>query len=101
MADKITITLGTSNPHKVFEINKIAKPFDIEFLPLKSENFNPIFKPKLISDTNFYALPVSLSTFLNHAATLREGILFSLNCQLPDEVEGTFILVELSKSSTS
>ena len=41
MADKITITLGTSNPHKVFEINKIAKPFDIEFLPLKSENFNP------------------------------------------------------------
>ena len=68
---------------------------------IKSENFNPIFKPKLISDTNFYALPVSLSTFLSHAATLREGILFSLNCQLPDEVEGTFILVELSKSSTS
>ncbi len=41
MADKIYITLGTSNPHKVFEINKIANPFDIEFLPLKSDNFDP------------------------------------------------------------
>lgn len=41
MADKITIILGTSNPHKVFEMNKIAKPFDIEFIPLVNENFNP------------------------------------------------------------
>ncbi len=41
MADKITITLGTSNPHKVFEINKIANPFNIEFIPLSAENFNP------------------------------------------------------------
>lgn len=41
MADKITITLGTSNPHKVQEINKIAENFNIEFVLPECGKFSP------------------------------------------------------------
>ncbi len=37
----LKITLATSNPHKVEEINLIAKDFDVEFILPKKE-FNPI-----------------------------------------------------------
>ncbi len=37
----LKITLATSNPHKVEEINLIAKDFDVEFVLPKGE-FNPV-----------------------------------------------------------
>lgn len=41
MADKLKIVLGTSNPHKVFEINEIAKDYNVEFILPDCNNFDP------------------------------------------------------------
>lgn len=41
MENKIRITLGTANPHKVHELNSMAEGFNVEFLPLEGQNFNP------------------------------------------------------------
>jgi len=41
MADKIKIVVGTSNPHKIHELNEIIKGSNVEFEPVKSDNFNP------------------------------------------------------------
>lgn len=41
MKNKIQLIIGTSNPHKVHEMNEIVKGSNVEFLPLSSNNFNP------------------------------------------------------------
>ncbi len=55
MADKIHITLGSSNPHKIHEMNEIAKEFNtdsfcVEFIPLDSDNFNPVENGKTFEE---------------------------------------------------
>ena len=41
MENKIKIVVGTSNPHKIKEMNEIAKDYNVEFLLPDCKNFNP------------------------------------------------------------
>lgn len=41
MAAKLKIVLGTSNSHKVHEINEIAKEYNVEFILPDCGGFNP------------------------------------------------------------
>ena len=41
MENKIKIVVGTSNPHKIKEMNEIAKEYPIEFILPNSNNFDP------------------------------------------------------------
>ncbi len=42
MENKIKIVVGTSNPHKIKELNEIAKDYNVEFMLPSSENFDPV-----------------------------------------------------------
>lgn len=41
MGNKIKIVVGTSNPHKIKEMNEIAKGYNVEFVLPNSDNFDP------------------------------------------------------------
>lgn len=41
MENKIKIVVGTSNPHKIKEMNEIAKGYNVEFVLPNSDNFDP------------------------------------------------------------
>ena len=41
MENKIQIVLGTSNQHKVQELNDIAKGYNVEFILPECDNFDP------------------------------------------------------------
>lgn len=42
MENKIKITVGTSNPHKIHEMNEIANDFNVEFCLPDCADFNPV-----------------------------------------------------------
>lgn len=50
MENKIKIVLGTSNPHKVFEMNEIAKGYNVEFMLPDAENFDPVENGKTFEE---------------------------------------------------
>lgn len=42
MADKIKIVVGSSNPHKIHELNEMTKGTNIEFELVSADNFEPV-----------------------------------------------------------
>lgn len=50
MENKIKVVLGTSNPHKVFEMNEIAKGYNVEFMLPDAENFDPVENGKTFEE---------------------------------------------------